>query len=121
LLYLEWTPRSSRGATVFFASIHKSLFMPYYTYILASKKNGTLYIGSTSNLLQRIWQHNNKLIQGFTSQYDVVKLVHFEEFNNISDMAQRERRLKEWKRSWKIDLIMKENPEWQDLFYQINQ
>jgi putative endonuclease len=93
--------------------------MPYYIYILASKKNGTLYVGSTSDLVRRIWQHKNKFIEGFTSKYGVVKLVHFEEFIDINNIAQRERRIKEWKRSWKIDLISKENPNWEYLYYKL--
>ena len=90
--------------------------MRYFVYILASKQNGTLYIGSTSNLPTRIWQHKNSLLPGFTAKYKVMNLVHFEFFQEVVDMAQRERRLKEWKRSWKIALIEKHNPDWKDLF-----
>ena len=93
--------------------------MSYYVYILASKRNGTLYVGSTSNLIQRLWQHKNKIIYGFTPKYKVDKLVYFEIYHTISDMAYRERCIKEWKRSWKIELIEKYNPIWEDLYYKI--
>lgn len=93
--------------------------MPYYVYILASRRNGTLYIGSTSDLIARIWQHKNKLREGFTARYNVTQLVHFEEFEEVGMMAQREKRLKEWKRSWKIQLIEKRNPQWEDLYEKI--
>ncbi|MCI5055357.1 MAG: GIY-YIG nuclease family protein [Flavobacteriales bacterium] len=93
--------------------------MAYYVYILASRRNGTLYIGSTSDLIARIWQHKNKLREGFTARYNVTQLVHFEEFEEVGMMAQREKRLKEWKRSWKIQLIEKRNPQWEDLYEKI--
>jgi Predicted endonuclease containing a URI domain len=91
--------------------------MPYYVYILANEHNGTIYIGSTSNIIKRIWQHKNKLLQGFISKYHVDKLVYFEEYQDIRDMAYREKHLKEWKRSWKIRLIEQNNPKWKDLFH----
>jgi len=90
--------------------------MTYYVYILASRRNGTLYIGSTSDIVERIWQHKNKVIKSFTSRYNVTQLVHLEEFDEPGMMAQREKRLKEWKRSWKIQLIEKYNPQWEDLY-----
>ena len=93
--------------------------MPYFVYILASQRNRTLYIGSTSNLKQRIWQHKNNFTKGFTSEYNVHLLVYYEEHQTIGSMAQRERRLKEWHRKWKLDLIEKMNPAWQDLFEEI--
>jgi putative endonuclease len=88
----------------------------YYVYILASKRNGTLYIGVTSNLYNRIYEHKNHMLPGFTKTYNVTKLVYFEHFKNINDAIHREKRLKEWQRNWKKDLIEKENPEWKDLF-----
>jgi putative endonuclease len=97
----------------------KTTRMPYYIYILASKRNGTLYVGSTSNLIKRIWQHKNKVIEGFTFKYHVDKLVYYEEFQDIRDMAYRERRLKEWKRFWKVKLIEQQNPNWNDLYFEI--
>ena len=90
--------------------------MPYYVYILASKKNGTLYIGSTSDLVKRVWQHKKKVIPGFTSRYNVVSLVYFEQFDDVYEMAHRERRMKEWQRKSKIRIIEQKNPQWQDLF-----
>ncbi len=87
----------------------------YFVYILASKKNGTLYIGVTSNLRFRIWQHKNKVISGFTSQYEVTTLVYFEEHSDISEAISREKYLKGKKRVFKIKLIENQNPEWIDL------
>lgn len=93
--------------------------MTYYVYILANKRNGTLYVGSTNDLIKRTWQHKQKLQEGFTARYDVDKLVYFEQFEDAANMAQREKRLKEWKRDWKIELIEKLNPEWKDLYEMI--
>ena len=87
----------------------------YYVYILASKRNGTLYIGVTNNIYRRMYEHKNKLIDGFAKKYNVDKLVHFEITNDIRIAIQREKRLKKWYRKWKIELIEKENPEWKDL------
>src|SRR5690242_18486438 len=91
----------------------------YFVYILASQRNGTLYVGSTSHLLQRIWQHKNGVISGFTSKYDVYQLVYYEEHSTIVEMVRRERRLKNWCRNWKLDLIERFNPGWYDLYDQI--
>lgn len=88
----------------------------YYVYILASQRNGTLYVGVTSNLIRRIWEHKNKLVAGFTSKYSIDKLVYFEEFGNIGQAIQREKRLKEWPRKWKLNLIEQDNPQWLDLY-----
>jgi putative endonuclease len=87
----------------------------YYVYILASTKNGTLYIGVTNDLRRRVWEHREGLVAGFTKKYDVKMLVHFEEFGDIGFAMQRETRLKKWKRRWKLDLIEKGNPDWRDL------
>jgi len=76
-------------------------------------------VGSTSNLVKRVWEHKQKILQGFTSKYNVSKLVYYEVYQQVMDMAQRERRLKEWQRSWKIELIEKQNPSWIDLFDEI--
>ncbi|MFT4327407.1 MAG: GIY-YIG nuclease family protein [Wolbachia pipientis] len=91
----------------------------YHVYILASKHNKALYIGITSNLIKRIWEHKNKAISGFTSKYNVSKLVYFEEFQDISLAISKEKLLKSWKREWKIDLIVKRNPYWADLYEEI--
>ncbi|WP_253302707.1 GIY-YIG nuclease family protein [Wolbachia endosymbiont of Psylliodes chrysocephala] len=88
----------------------------YYVYILASKNNRTLYTGITSNLIKRIWEHKSKVISGFASKYNVHKLVHFEEFQDINSALNREKLLKSWKRKWKTDLIEKENLSWVDLY-----
>jgi putative endonuclease len=85
-------------------------------YILASKYNGTLYIGVTSNLIQRIWQHKNNLSDGFTKKYAVHNLVYYEVHNEMLSAIQREKQLKKWNRQWKINLIEKLNPTWKDLY-----
>lgn len=87
----------------------------YYIYILASQKNGTLYIGVTNDLEKRILEHKQKINEGFTSKYDVNKLVYFESFQYINDAILREKRLKKWNRQWKINLIEEENKDWKDL------
>ncbi|MBE6457882.1 MAG: GIY-YIG nuclease family protein [Alphaproteobacteria bacterium] len=92
----------------------------YYVYIMASSRNGTLYIGVTSNLPQRIFEHKNHLLPGFTDRYNVDKLVYFERHDNANDAIRREKRLKDWKRNWKKDLIEKYNPLWRDLYEDLN-
>ena len=91
----------------------------FYVYILASKRNGTLYVGVTSNLVKRVWEHKNKLIDGFTKKYNVSILVYLERHISAESTIHREKRLKEWKRSWKISLIRKGNPDWKDLYEKI--
>ena len=91
-----------------------------YVYILSSGRNGTLYTGVTNNLVRRVWEHKSKLAKGFTLQYDVDKLVYYEEYQDIIMAIQREKRLKKWLRKWKISLIEKNNPYWQDLFDQLS-
>jgi len=91
----------------------------YFVYILASKKNGTLYIGVTNNFLRRIIEHKEKIIKGFTEKYNVERLVYYETFNYVNDAIKREKVLKEWDRKWKIMLIEKTNREWKDLLYYI--
>ena len=88
----------------------------YFVYLLASKRNGTLYVGVTSDLANRTWQHKNDLIEGFTKRYGVHLLVWFEEHNDIRDAIDREKRIKGWNRAWKIKLIEKQNPQWLDLY-----
>ncbi|HYF03739.1 MAG TPA: GIY-YIG nuclease family protein [Patescibacteria group bacterium] len=88
----------------------------YYVYILASKYNGTLYIGVTNNLLRRVYEHKNKLADGFTAQHNVINLVYVESTPDIYSALLREKQLKKWNRQWKINLIVKENPEWNDLY-----
>jgi len=88
----------------------------YYVYILASKRNGTLYIGVTGDLIKRIYEHKNNLADGFTKKYGVHRLVYFEGTNDIGSAIVREKQLKGWLRKKKIDLIENENPLWNDLY-----
>lgn len=88
----------------------------YYVYILSNKCYGTLYVGVTSNIIRRIWQHKQKFTKDFTTKYDIDKLVYFEQFNDINLAIGREKRLKEYKRKWKLDLINSSNPDWKDLY-----
>lgn len=88
-------------------------------YILTSKRNGTIYIGVTSDLVKRIWEHRNNMVEGFTKRYNIHHLVWYELHESMESAIQREKRLKEWKRSWKIKLIEKTNPDWQDLYHTI--
>ncbi|MEI6498771.1 MAG: GIY-YIG nuclease family protein [bacterium] len=87
----------------------------YYTYILASKKNGVLYIGVTSNLEKRIYEHKKHIYKGFTDKYFVGKLVYYEETPDINSAISREKQMKKWNREWKENLINKDNPNWEDL------
>jgi putative endonuclease len=93
--------------------------MQYYVYILASKKHGTLYIGVTSDLVKRIYEHKNDLVEGFTKQYAVHDLVYFEITESVESAIAREKQLKKWNRAWKIRLIEKSNPEWRDLYAEL--
>ena len=90
-----------------------------YVYILCSKRNGTLYIGVTSDLIKRIWQHKNKVVEGFTKKYNVDKLCYFETFSDITTAINREKELKKLRRQEKLDLIETYNPEWIDLYYEL--
>ncbi|MGB0468175.1 MAG: GIY-YIG nuclease family protein [Pontibacterium sp.] len=87
-----------------------------YVYILASQQNGTLYIGVTSNLIQRIWQHKNNQVEGFTKKYAVHMLVYYEAHDTMLLAITREKQLKKWNRRWKIDFIARNNPHWRDLW-----
>ncbi len=84
--------------------------------MLASKSNGTLYIGMTSNILKRIWEHKNNVVEGFTKKYSVHTLVWYEVHQCIDSAITREKQLKKWKRHWKINLIREQNPNWNDLY-----
>jgi putative endonuclease len=100
--------------------MRESISMPNPSvYILASKLNGTLYIGVTSNLVARVWQHKQHVIECFTKKYDVTMLVYFELHGNMQEAIQREKQLKKWRRKWKTALIENENPEWRDLYFEI--
>jgi putative endonuclease len=85
-------------------------------YILASERNGTLYIGVTSDLVKRIWEHKNNLVKGFTKRYGVHNLVWYELHDNMDAAIEREKNVKEWKRTWKIRLLEENNPDWNDLY-----
>lgn len=89
---------------------------PGYIYIMASRRNGTLYIGVTSDLPARAYQHRNRLIEGFTKEYSCTLLVWFEGHGDIEAARARELQMKKWKRAWKIELIERENPQWRDLY-----
>ena len=87
-----------------------------YVYIISNKKRGTLYIGVTNDLIRRIYEHKHQITRGFSAKYHLEKLVHYEIFEDEITAIQREKTLKHWKRSWKIDLIEKTNPEWNDIY-----
>ena len=91
----------------------------YYVYILASKKNGTLYTGVTGDLIKRVYQHKNNLIPGFTNKYGVHKLVYYEQHGDVINAITREKQIMKWQRDWKINLIERNNPEWRDLYYEL--
>jgi putative endonuclease len=91
----------------------------YWVYILASKLGGTLYIGVTSNLVKRVYEHRTEVVAGFTKEYGVHRLVYFEQHADIEAAIRREKRLKKWNRVWKIRLIEEANPNWDDLYPQI--
>jgi putative endonuclease len=89
--------------------------MTSYVYILASGRNGTLYVGVTGNLARRVWEHRNGHVSGFTSRYRVHRLVHVETFADVREAIRREKQLKKWSRRWKLELIERSNPMWRDL------
>ena len=91
----------------------------YFVYILSSTRNGTLYVGITNNLKRRIYEHKNGLVEGFTKKYKVHELVYFEQTDNVYSAIQREKQIKKWNRQWKIELVEKENKNWEDLYFKI--
>lgn len=91
----------------------------YYIYILTNKRNGTLYIGVTSNLIKRVYEHKNNIIEGFTKKYYIHKLICYEITNDIESAIRREKQLKKWNRKWKLELIENNNPEWKDLYFEL--
>ena len=93
--------------------------MSYYVYMMTNKRNGVLYVGVTNDLIRRIYEHKTHLVKGFTSQYNLELLVWFEQTEDINSAIAREKQLKNWHRKWKIDLIVKSNPTWQDLYNSI--
>jgi len=93
----------------------------FFVYILASKKNGTLYVGTTQGLAKRTWEHKNEVVEGFTKKYDVKTLVYYEVLNDYEEALKREKKLKKWPRQWKLNVINDMNPEWKDLYESICQ
>jgi putative endonuclease len=90
--------------------------LTYFVYLLASRRHGTLYLGVTSDLLRRVWEHKNKVVPGFTTTYSVNRLVWYEPHSDVAAAIVREKQIKKWRRDWKIALIERENPEWRDLY-----
>jgi putative endonuclease len=106
----------TRASTV----VQKSLTMNvFYVYVIASKRNGTLYVGSTSDLIKQLWEHKAKVIQGFTAQYNVHLLGYYETHSIYPDAARREKRFKNWCRQWEINLFEELNRKWSDLYEEI--
>jgi len=91
----------------------------FYVYLLANKRNGTLYTGVTSNLVQRVGQHKQNIVKGFTKKYDVKLLVYYEAYDSAEAAITREKRIKKWRRAWKLKLIENKNPLWKDLYEEI--
>ena len=94
--------------------------MPFYVYLLASRRHGTLYCGVTNDLAKRVYEHKSKTSIGFTSRYDVHRLVWYENYHDPSEAIAREKALKKWHRDWKVRLIEETNPEWSDLYDTLN-
>jgi putative endonuclease len=90
--------------------------MDYFVYLMASQKNGTLYVGVTNNLIRRVFEHKGDAVDGFTKEYGVHSLVWFESTGSIEAAIKREKQLKNWRREWKVALIEKDNPQWDDLY-----
>ncbi len=95
--------------------------MTYSVYLLARKRDGTLYLGVTNNLARRVWQHRTKAVPGFTTRYGVDRLVWYESYERIEEAISREKAMKKWRRAWKVELIEAMNPEWDDLYLILNQ
>ncbi|MCH9756713.1 MAG: GIY-YIG nuclease family protein [Gammaproteobacteria bacterium] len=92
----------------------------FYVYIMANKRNGTLYVGSTSDLIKRVWEHKNNIIPGFTARYNTHSLVYYEIHETYIEAARREKRFKNWCRQWKLNVIEALNPKWRDLYEDIS-
>jgi putative endonuclease len=90
--------------------------MTYFVYLLASRRHGTLYLGVTSDLLRRVWEHKNHVVPGFTTTHGVDRLVWYEAHCDITAAIMREKQIKKWRRDWKISLIEADNPDWRDLY-----
>ena len=92
----------------------------YFVYIMANQKNGTTYIGMTNDLYRRVHEHREKLYVGFSKDNQTTRLVYYEQYADVRDAIKREKQLKKWNREWKIDLIEQANPEWRDLWFDLN-
>lgn len=99
--------------------IQNKIVKVFWVYILASKRNGTLYIGITSDLVKRVWEHKNNLVEGFTKKYGIHMLVWYEHTTDVRESIKKEKQLKKWNRKWKLELIEKQNPDWKDLYSDI--
>lgn len=93
--------------------------MPYHVYLLASRRDGALYLGVTNDLIRRVFEHRNKLHRGFTARYNITRLVWFESHDDPTSAITREKAVKKWRRAWKAALITRDNPEWRDLYCEI--
>ena len=93
----------------------------FYVYMLASKRNGTLYFGVTSDIVKRVWQHKNGLAEGFTKKYGIKRLVYYEIHEDAENAMKREKQLKKWRRAWNVELVEEKNSEWRDLYADICQ
>jgi putative endonuclease len=102
------------------AGIHEEAGTMFYVYLLASKRDGTLYAGVTTDLVKRVWEHKAKAVPGFTAKYGVDRLMWFEHHEDWESAIRREKQIKEWKRDWKIELIERENPHWLDLYRELS-
>jgi putative endonuclease len=91
----------------------------YYVYLLTNKPRGTLYVGVTNDLVRRVYEHREGAVKGFTKQYGLKQLVHFEKYDTPRSAIQREKNIKHWKRTWKLDLVNSSNPQWRDLYKDI--
>jgi putative endonuclease len=91
----------------------------YFVYLLASRRNGTLYVGVTNDLAKRVWQHKQGMIEGFTEKYGVKTLVWYEQTDSVEAAIVREKQIKKWNRDWKVKLIEKRNPQWKDLYLEV--
>jgi putative endonuclease len=94
----------------------KRIFMAYYVYLLASRKDGALYLGVTNDLIRRVFQHRSKAVPGFSSRYNITQLMWFEIYDDPVSAISREKEIKKWRRAWKVALIVQENPDWKDLY-----
>ncbi len=94
--------------------------MPFYVYIITNKPNGILYTGVTNDIARRMYEHRERMVEGFSSKYSLTRLVYVEEYPTAAEAIHREKCINAWKRAWKVKRILEQNPEWQDLYEEIN-